>query len=73
VAVDRDGTLDDPSDEDEEWVVEAAIPLAALGVTGAPGTRIQIEVSRCDTPRHTTVRRCGAFGGPRDRRTLELL
>ena len=32
VAVDRDGTLDHLGDNDEEWVVEMAIPLSALGL-----------------------------------------
>ncbi len=31
VGVDLDGTWNDPSDDDEEWVVEVAIPWAALG------------------------------------------
>jgi hypothetical protein len=72
VAVDRDGTLNDPSDEDEEWVIEAAIPLRALGVTPAAGARLLVDISRCDTPRGTTARRCAAFGSARDRRALEL-
>jgi hypothetical protein len=72
VAVDRDGTLNDPSDEDEEWVVEAAIPLRALGVTPAAGARLFVEISRCDTPRGTASRRCAAFGNARDRRAIEL-
>jgi len=72
VAVDRDGTLNDPSDEDEEWVIEAAIPLRALGVTPAAGARLSVDVSRCDTPRGTTGRRCASFGGAAAPRTLEL-
>jgi hypothetical protein len=72
LGVDRDGSLNDASDEDEEWVVEAAIPWAALGVSAAAGTRIEIEASRCDTPRGTKERRCGAFGEPKDRRALVL-
>jgi len=45
------GVLNDPSDEDEEWVVEAALPLMALGLAAAPGTRFSVAISRCDTPR----------------------
>jgi hypothetical protein len=48
VAVDRDGTPNDPSDQDEEWVVEMAIPLEALGLSGRAGERIGLEVRRCD-------------------------
>ena len=32
VAVDRDGTLNKIGDNDEEWVIEMAVPLAALGL-----------------------------------------
>jgi hypothetical protein len=36
-------------DNDEEWVVEMAIPLHALGVgRGAAGTRIAFSVQRCE-------------------------
>ena len=72
LGVDRDGTLNDPSDEDEEWVIESAIPWRALGITPAAGARLQVDISRCDTPRNTTTRRCSAFGTARDRRTLQL-
>jgi hypothetical protein len=72
VAVDRDGSLNDPSDEDEEWVVEAAIPWSSLGVIPAAGTRIGVEITRCDTPRNTRDRRCGSYGTAKDRRTLVL-
>lgn len=56
---DRDGTLDDATDEDEEWVVELAIPLASIGA--APGSPVVVDVQRCDTPRDRSGRRCGAF------------
>ena len=65
VAVDSDGTLDDSSDQDEEWVVEMAIPLDALGLKGASGERIGLEISRCDRIRAADGRRhrsCGAWG-----------
>lgn len=51
---DLDGTVDDPSDDDEEWVTEIAIPRAALGLTGLPGERIAFSVERCDTTRDGT-------------------
>ncbi len=58
-----DGSLNDPSDEDEEWLVELAIPLAALGVRGVPGERIGFSVRRCDVPKGMG-RRCAAWGEP---------
>ena len=61
VAVDRDGTTNDPSDNDEEWVVEMAIPLDALGLTGRAGERIGLEVRRCDAV-PSVGRVCGAWG-----------
>src|SRR5262249_7403100 len=61
VGADADGTIDDSTDEDEEWVVEAGFPLKALPIAN-DGT-VEVEVSRCDTP-HDGVRRCGAWKGP---------
>lgn len=61
VAIDKDGTPNDPSDQDEEWVVEMAIPLASIGLHGVPGERVDAEVRRCDDVRgagHV----CGAWG-----------
>jgi hypothetical protein len=63
VAVDRDGTLNDPADFDEEWVVEAAIPLQAIGLQARAGAGALVEIRRCDTPREGTGRICGRFGG----------
>jgi hypothetical protein len=74
VAVDRDGTLDDPSDEDEEWVVEMAIPMDALGLTGARGERIGLELRRCDRLRSadgTSRRTCATWGDRRSQLVLE--
>jgi hypothetical protein len=59
-SIDRDGTLDDPSNDDEEWVLELAIPLRATGA--APGTTFPIDVTRCDTPKDN-IRRCGSWSG----------
>ncbi len=50
--------------DDEEWVAEAAIPLASLGVAPKAGTRVLVDLSRYDTPRKTKERRCSAFGTP---------
>ena len=59
-AVDRDGSLNaDDGEEDEEWVVEAAVPWKALGVVPGPTTEVTFSASRCDTPKDGT-RRCGA-------------
>jgi hypothetical protein len=69
VGIDRDGTMNDASDEDEEWVVEARIPLAALGVSSEPGARLRFAASRCDRPRAGGPRRCGSLG---EGRTLVL-
>jgi hypothetical protein len=56
-ATDRDGTLDQADDRDEEWVVELAIPRAAL-----PRGPLAIDARRCDVTRDA-VRRCGAWTG----------
>ena len=56
-SIDRDGTLDDASNDDEEWVLELAIPLRATGAAPFP-----IDVTRCDTPKDK-IRRCGSWSG----------
>lgn len=61
VDVEHDGTPNDPSDDDEEWVVAMQIPLAALGVEAKPGVKIGFSAHRCDEPRKG-ARVCGAFG-----------
>ena len=66
-AVDRDGSIDDPSDDDEEWVVEAAIPIAELGP--AP---VAITAERCDTTKDH-VKRCSSWRGSFDPKTLALI
>ena len=53
VSIDRDGTLDDPSNDDEEWVLEIAIPLEAV----TPGLW---KIGRCDTPKDG-IERCGSW------------
>jgi len=53
-AVDLDGTLDKPVDEDEEWVVELALPEELVGT--------RIAVRRCDLPKQGGER-CGSWAG----------
>lgn len=67
VAVDLDGSIDDPSDDDEEWVVEASLPLAPLGLQGAPSEALTIAIERCDTPKGgaTSCAHFGTVGQPR--------
>jgi hypothetical protein len=60
VAVDKDGSLNKIGDNDEEWVVEMAIPFAALGVKPAPGTRIPFAVTRCEIGHGPAP--CGGWG-----------
>ncbi len=60
-AIDLDGTLDDPRDRDEEWVVELAIPFPALGVAPGAEVRLPIALRRCDV--HEGGRRCGTWTG----------
>ena len=55
-----EGTLDNPKDDDEEWVVEVAIPLTALP-PGQAG-RHQVRASRCDVPKDG-IKRCGSWSG----------
>lgn len=50
-----EGTVDDPRDDDEEWVVEASIPLDMVGRGSVP-----VRASRCDTPKDG-VQRCGSW------------
>ena len=62
-AADYDGTPNHTGDFDEEWSVEAAIPLASIAPPGAgAGTRIPFTVSRCEVG-HDGRRSCGAWGG----------
>lgn len=54
-AVDRDGSLDDAHDDDEEWVIELALPLPH-------GPQLPARVTRCDTPKDG-IQRCGRWHG----------
>jgi hypothetical protein len=70
VAVDRDGTLNQVGDNDEEWVVEMAIPLSSLDIeTTGPGTRIPFSVSRCEVAKDGP-HACGSFGAGQPRGEL---
>lgn len=53
-----EGTRDDPKDDDEEWVVEIAMPLANIGLL--PGIPKIVSAARCDVPKDG-VRRCGSW------------
>jgi hypothetical protein len=62
VAVDRDGTLNHVGDNDEEWIVEMAIPLSSLGIPSASaGTRVPFAVRRCEIGK-SGPHACGGFG-----------
>jgi hypothetical protein len=62
VAVDRDGTMNKIGDNDEEWVIEMSVPLAALGFSDAhAGTRIPFSIHRCEIG-HGSSRGCGGWG-----------
>lgn len=56
-----DGTINDASDNDEEWALEIAIPLQAIGLTGEPGERVRFAIHRCDSPKHEE-RTCSSWG-----------
>ncbi len=63
--VDVDGSVDEPSNDDEEWVVEAAIPLAAIPF--AKDGTVATAISRCDVTKDG-VKRCGGWKGTIERR-----
>jgi hypothetical protein len=71
VSHELDGTPNQPGDNDEEWVLEMALPLESLGLAGKPGERIGLAMDRCDTP-HGGQRVCGAWGETRRRKVLVL-
>jgi hypothetical protein len=58
--LDRDGTLDDSSNDDEEWVLEVVIPLSATHLSTTMAK--PVSASRCDTPKDG-VTRCGSWSG----------
>jgi hypothetical protein len=50
LACDTDGTINEPADMDEEWVVEMALPIADVGLER--GVPFGLTIERCDTPKH---------------------
>ena len=73
LAVERDGTVGDASDEDEEWVVELVIPLERFGAIDVLRDGLAVQVERCDTPRGPKrEKRCGRVGGAGELATLVL-
>ena len=65
LAADTDGTVNDATDDDEEWTLEWAIPLAAVGHRGDPGETVPLSIRRCDTPKHGP-RVCAGFSEGQD-------
>ncbi|MDP9148989.1 MAG: hypothetical protein M3O36_03470, partial [Myxococcota bacterium] len=61
VSQEIDGTLNDATDDDEEWVIEMAVPFESLGMSGRVGESIGFAVSRCDKPKNEE-RRCAGWG-----------
>ena len=60
IAVDTDGSIDQSKNDDEEWVVEAALPLAEIPFA-SDGT-VSARLERCDVTKDH-VRRCGRWAG----------
>ncbi len=60
-AAEYDGTLDDPDDYDEEWLLEASVPLSAIGLTG--DAAIALVTSRCDVTKDGELH-CGGAMAP---------
>ena len=60
MSIDIDGTLDIPGDDDEEWVVEASLPLTAIPF-GRDGL-VDVVVEHCDTTKDK-VHRCSSWHG----------
>jgi hypothetical protein len=71
VSHELDGTPNNPADEDEEWLIEMAIPFEALGMKGEPGERIGLQMKRCDVLK-SGQRLCGTWGGDNQRGVLIL-
>ncbi len=72
VSYELDGTANDPRDDDEEWVIELAVPFESLGMRGERGERIALSLRRCDTPK-SGVRVCACWGACRDGDAAALL
>jgi hypothetical protein len=61
VSRELDGTVNDSRDDDEEWVIEMAVPFESVGMKGERGESIGFSVRRCDTPKEE-ARTCAAWG-----------
>jgi hypothetical protein len=61
VSRELDGTLNDASDDDEEWALEIAVPLESIGLRGEVGERVRFAAHRCDLPKNGK-RVCASFG-----------
>jgi hypothetical protein len=53
--VDSDGSLDDPNDDDEEWLAEQVITWKELGLS-APPKELPIDFLRDDQPKNSHLR-----------------
>ena len=72
VAADYDGTVNRLGDFDEEWNVQAAIPLSEISTaTESDEHRIQFSLRRCEMA-HDGQRACGSWGDARHPRGLIL-
>jgi hypothetical protein len=71
VSKEMDGTLNEPSNTDEEWAIEMAIPFESLGLEGKPGESIGFQASRCDTPKRA-ARVCASWGDATPHGRVEL-
>jgi hypothetical protein len=61
VSKELDGSLNNPKDRDEEWLIEMAIPFDSIGLKGEGGESIGFSVSRCDVP-FESARICTGWG-----------
>jgi hypothetical protein len=61
VSPELDGTINESSNMDEEWVIEMAIPFESLGLKGESGETFGFTVRRCDTPKGE-ARVCAGWG-----------
>lgn len=70
VGFDDDGTLNQLGDHDEEWNIELAVPLRALGITKSRGAHLFVALRRCEIA-YDGMRACGQWGS--ERAPMELI
>ncbi len=72
VSRELDATLNNPKDQDEEWLIEMAVPLESIGLKGDHGESIGFSVTRCDTPKDEAahMRSVGRGRGTREGRIV---